>query len=100
MGQQLLKLFLKQEVALHFFRNAYELTLTGAVPGVEGLSAGVGYAKINKSSAEAGGVDNNDQDEGTYYVKYAVGGFTLGISKKLVTPPARPAFDSVAMSPL
>ena len=64
--------------------DAYEVTLTGAVPGVEGLSAGVGYAKINKSSAEAGGVDNNDQDEGTYYVKYAVGGFTLGYQRGVV----------------
>jgi outer membrane protein OmpU len=64
--------------------DAYEVTLTGAVPGVEGLSAGVGYAKINKSSAETAGVNNLDQDEGTYYVKYAVGGFTLGYQRGVV----------------
>jgi outer membrane protein OmpU len=62
--------------------DAIELTLTGAVPFVDGLSAGVGYA--NLSNASLAGNDSRDQDEGTAYVKYSVGGLSIGGQRSVV----------------
>ena len=64
--------------------DGYEVVLKGAVPGVEGLSLGGGYAKINKSAGETAGVSNLDQDEGTFYAKYAIGGVTVGYQRGVV----------------
>jgi outer membrane protein OmpU len=68
--------------------DAYEVVLKGAVPGVEGLSLGAGYAKINKSAGETAGVSNLDQDEGTFYAKYAIGGLSVGYQRGVVTQAA------------
>ena len=62
--------------------DAYEITLTGAVPMVDGLSAGVGYA--NLSNATLAGNDSRDQNEGTAYVKYSVGGLSIGGQRSVV----------------
>ena len=64
--------------------DGYEITLTGAVPGVDGLSMGVGYAQLNNSDKEDAAVSGKDQKEGTLYAKYSVGGFSLGAQKSIV----------------
>mgnify|MGYP001383345345 FL=1 len=64
--------------------DGYEVTLQGSVPGVDGLSLGAGYALLNKSSKELGGVSDKDQTEGTVYAKYSVGAFSLGAQKSAV----------------
>ena len=57
-------------------KDSHDITLTGSVPGVEGLSVGVGYAKLNYNLQAAG--DQQDQEEATAYLKYAVGPVTVG----------------------
>jgi outer membrane protein OmpU len=64
--------------------DGYEITLSGAVPGVDGLSLGAGYALLNKSSKEAAAVSNSDQTEGTVYAKYSYGGLTVGAQRGVV----------------
>ncbi len=64
--------------------DGFELTLQGSVPMVDGLSLGVGYAELNKSSKETAGVSDLDQLEGTAYAKYSVGAFSLGAQRSLV----------------
>ena len=64
--------------------DGYEVTLQGAVPGVDGLSVGAGYALLNKSSKELAGVSNKDQQEGTVYAKYSAGAFSIGAQKSIV----------------
>jgi len=61
--------------------DGYGITLTGAVPGLEGLSVGAGYAVLNETAQLSGELT---QDEGTAYAKYAIGGFTLGYQKGVV----------------
>jgi len=61
----------------HGNKDAHEVTLTGSVPGVEGLSLGVGYAKLNYDLGAVGGPENT-QHEGTAYAKYAWGPVTVG----------------------
>ncbi len=39
-------------------KDAHDITLTGSVPGVEGLSLGVGYAKLNYNHAATGAPEN------------------------------------------
>ncbi len=56
-------------------KDAHDITLTGSVPGVEGLSLGAGYAKLNY---DLGTSTENTQHEGTAYVKYAYGPLTVG----------------------
>ena len=58
-------------------KDAHDITLTGSVPGVEGLSLGVGYAKLNYDLGTAGSPENT-QHEGTAYAKYAYGPLTVG----------------------
>ena len=58
-------------------KDAHDITLTGSVPGVEGLSLGVGYAKLNYDLGTTGGPENT-QNEGTAYAKYAYGPLTVG----------------------
>jgi outer membrane protein OmpU len=55
--------------------DSHDVTLTGTVPGVEGLSVGVGYATLNYTLPTAQAQTN---DQGTAYVKYAYGPLTLG----------------------
>ena len=62
--------------------QAYDVTLTGAVPGVDGLSVGVGYSMLEKDTILAG---EQDQEEGTAYVTYAVGGLSVGYQKGAVS---------------
>merc|ERR1712098_1042654 len=50
-------------------KDSHDITLTGAVPGVEGLNVGAGYSKRNYDYA-AGGADNTRHDA-TAYVTYA-----------------------------
>ena len=52
--------------------DGYEVTLQGSVPGVDGLSLGLGYALLNNSDKEAAAVSGKDQQEGTMYAKYSV----------------------------
>ena len=55
--------------------DSHDLTLSGAVPGVDGLNVGVGYAKLNYDlSSES----EQTQHEGTAYATYAIGAFTAG----------------------
>ena len=58
-------------------KDAHDITLTGSVPGVEGLSLGVGYAKLDYDLGTTGGPENT-QHEGTAYAKYAYGPLTVG----------------------
>ncbi len=62
--------------------QGYDITLTGAVPGVEGLNVGVGYSMLEKDAIVAA---DQDQDEGTAYVTYAVGGLSVGYQKGAVS---------------
>ena len=55
--------------------DSHDVTLTGTVPGVEGLSVGVGYATLNYTLPTA---QTQTNDQGTAYVKYAYGPLTLG----------------------
>ena len=55
--------------------DAHDITLTGSVPGVDGLSLGVGYAKANYDTVAA---NENKREEGTAYAKYAYGPLTVG----------------------
>jgi outer membrane protein OmpU len=64
--------------------DAYEVTLTGAVPMVDGLSFGVGGAQINKSNAETAASSDQDQQEATAYLNYAIGAVKIGAQKSVV----------------
>jgi hypothetical protein len=61
--------------ASHANGDSHDVTLTGAVPGVEGLSFGVGYATLNYTLPAT---QTQTNDQGTAYVKYAVGPLSLG----------------------
>jgi len=69
--------------------DGYEITLQGSVPGVDGLSLGAGYALLNKSDKEDAALSGADQQEGTIYAKYSVGGFSLGAQKSIVDQAAK-----------
>jgi hypothetical protein len=58
-------------------KDAHDITLSGSVPGVEGLSAGIGYAVLNYDLSATSG-DQQDQEEATAYLKYAIGPVTVG----------------------
>jgi len=55
--------------------DAHDVVLTGAVPGVDGLNIGVGYARKNYSWAQTG---LSDYHAATAYLTYAYGPVTLG----------------------
>ena len=61
--------------------DGYSVTITGAVPMVDGLDVGVGYAMLNKKALTTG---ERDQEEGTAYVKYTSGPISLGYQKGAV----------------
>ena len=54
--------------------DAHDITLTGAVPGVEGLNVGAGYYKANYDLVGSG----DAKEEGTVYATYAYGPVTVG----------------------
>ena len=57
-------------------KDAHDITLTGSVPGVEGLSVGAGYSKRNYDYAPGKGDDT--RHDGTVYATYAYGPVTVG----------------------
>ena len=59
----------------HGNKDAHEITLTGAVPGIEGLNIGAGYYNGNYDLAAA---SEQDKHEGTAYATYAYGPITVG----------------------
>jgi len=66
----------------HDGEEGYEVVVSGAVPGVDGLSIGAGYANLGNTTITT---DNNrDVNEGTAYIKYAVGGLSIGAQKGVV----------------
>ena len=60
--------------------DGVEVAVTGTVPMVEGLSLGVGYAKLEEEvqTSQTVGQSSVDQDEATGYVKYAIGPVAVG----------------------
>jgi len=56
-------------------KDAHDIAITGAVPGVEGLNVGVGYSKRNYDY-KAGG--DSTREDGTAYATYAYGPVTIG----------------------
>ncbi len=58
----------------HGNKDAHDITLTGSVPGVEGLNIGVGYSIRNYDLT--GG--NDERRDGTAYATYAFGPVTVG----------------------
>ena len=57
--------------------DSHDITLTGAVPGVEGLSVGAGYSKKNYDY-KAAGTPQQTAESGTAYATYAYGPVTVG----------------------
>jgi hypothetical protein len=57
--------------------DAHDITLTGSVPGVEGLNVGAGYAVLNYEGLPVTTADDS-QHEGTVYATYAYGPLTVG----------------------
>jgi len=60
--------------------DAHDITLTGSIPGIDGLGIGVGYTKRNYDNKALGG-PSNERHDGTAYVTYAYGPLTLGFQK-------------------
>ncbi len=60
----------------HGSSDAHEVTLTGAVPYVEGLNVGAGYYKANYQYLQT--FWRNEAHEGTVYATYAAGPVTVG----------------------
>ena len=63
-------------------KDGYSVVVKGSVPMIEGLDVGVGYASLDHDS---GIVTNLDQEEATAYVKYAIGGLSVGYQKGAVS---------------
>ena len=61
--------------------DGYSIVVKGAVPMVEGLDAGVGYAMLNTKALTTG---ERDQEEGTAYIKYTSGPVSIGYQKGAV----------------
>ena len=66
---------------------AYEWVIKGNVPGIDGLAAGVGYAKLDVDDTATTTVKSStiDQDEGTAYLTYAYGPLKVGYQKSAVS---------------
>ena len=66
---------------------AYEWVIKGNVPGIDGLAAGVGYAKLDVDDTATTTVKSGaiDQDEGTAYLTYAYGPLKVGYQKSAVS---------------
>ncbi len=57
--------------------DAHDITLTGAVPGVEGLSVGAGYS-VKNYDYKSVTISGDTQESGTAYATYAYGPVTIG----------------------
>ena len=62
--------------------SGYSVVVKGSVPMVEGLDVGVGYAMLDKTGATTG---ENDQEEGTAYIKYSTGPVSVGYQRGAVS---------------
>ena len=71
--------------------DGYDVALSGAVPGIEGLDFGIGYSVKNVDSHALAGVNDADQEEGTAYLTYAVGSFKIGAQRGVVENPGATA---------
>jgi hypothetical protein len=59
-------------------KDAHDITLTGSVPGVDGLNVGLGYSRKNYGTKSVT-LNNSKQENGTAYVTYATGPITVGV---------------------
>ena len=66
---------------------AWEVVISGALPGIDGLAMGIGYALLEKEDTDTQAVKSGsyDQDEGTAYITYAYGPLKVGIQKSAVS---------------
>ncbi len=66
---------------------AWEVVISGAVPGIDGLAMGIGYANLEVEDTATTTVKSGsiDQDEGTAYLTYAYGPVKVGIQKSAVS---------------
>ena len=71
--------------------EGYDIVLSGSVPGVEGLSFNAGYAHLENDAGKTAGVNNLDQNEGTINVNYAIGAFSVGAQRSVVSQEAKDA---------
>jgi hypothetical protein len=74
--------------------DGYDIVLSGAVPGVDGLDFGVGYSTKTFDAHATTGVDDLDQHEGTAYLTYAVGSLKFGAQRSVVENPGTTATAS------
>ena len=60
--------------------DAHDITITGSVPGVDGLNLGAGYAVRNYDTKAATGVNASEEErhDATAYATYAYGPLTFG----------------------
>ena len=61
--------------------DTYEVTLTGAVPMVDGLSFGLGHSHTDHHNDTADTADSQDSDEATAYLTYSIGGLSVGAQR-------------------
>ena len=59
----------------HGNKDAHEVAITGAVPGIDGLNIGAGYYESNYDLAANA---RSNRNEGTVYATYAIGALTVG----------------------
>jgi outer membrane protein OmpU len=65
--------------------DGYDIVLSGAVPGVDGLTFNAGYSEMNVSSKESAASNGNDKHEGTINLNYAFGAVKVGGQRSWVT---------------
>jgi len=63
--------------------SGYDVVITGNVPGVDGLSFGLGGSEMENH--DTGAANDRDQSEGTAYVNYAIGAFKVGAQRGVVS---------------
>ena len=65
-------------------KDGYDIVISGAIPGVEGLDFGAGYSS-KENHAVSAAVSSTDEDEGTAYLNYAFGGLKVGAQRGVVS---------------
>ncbi len=68
--------------------DGYDIVLSGAVPFIDGLDFNAGYSIQKKSAVESTNTNNNDIEEGTFNVNYAIGSVKVGAQRSIVGLPA------------
>tara|TARA_Y100000310_G_scaffold26040_1_gene24876 strand:- start:50 stop:1063 length:1014 start_codon:yes stop_codon:yes gene_type:complete len=58
-------------------QDGHDIAITGAIPGVEGLSVGLGYA-VRNVDLKAASTNDSSREDGTAYATYAFGPLTVG----------------------